>query len=85
MPKEQQTFAAAPPPEPVAVPEPEPAPETLSVQMFLSALTEMLTPKAARGALWLNGAPVSEIAGVRIRPSGDGLIVDVETEAARHG
>lgn len=79
MPKEQQTVAAAPPPEPVA------APETLSVQMFLSALTEMLTPRAARGALWINGAPVNEIAGVRIRPCGDGLIVDVETEAARHG
>lgn len=76
--------APEPAPEPVPEPAPEPVPETvpvaLSVQTFLAALTEMLTPRAARGSLWLNGAPVREIASVRIRPCGDGMIVDVETE-----
>lgn len=71
-----------PTPEPAPAPEPvpEPAPVALSVQMFIAALKEMLTPRAAQGSLWLNGVPVREIASVRIRPCGDGMIVDVEVE-----
>lgn len=61
-------------------PLPKSEPETMTVAQFLATLTELLTPAATRAALWINGAPVRELAALHIRSDGDCVTVEIETE-----
>ena len=58
----------------------EPPRKPMDVRQFLATLTELLTPAAAKGSLYINGAAVYEVSGVCLRSDGNGLTVEIVTE-----